>query len=204
MSAATATATRVRGRGETKVCPSLGPPVEVIDMGDDLKKKAKEDAERILRITGNLGTVIEPAGIAHRLGVKVLEGEFRNENVLGALRMFPGKDPEIVMDSRDGLIRRRMTCANELGHFVLRSASTNNYWRVDLREVEPGSEESREEEYAKEFAACLLMPEEVVKTLAELGMDDLEMAVWLVVSREAIQLRLADLDLGAFDLRAAA
>jgi hypothetical protein len=47
------------------------------------------------------------------------------------------------------------------------------------------------------------MPEEVVKTLAELDMDDLEMAVWLVVSREAIQNRLRDLGLRTLDLKAA-
>jgi Zn-dependent peptidase ImmA (M78 family) len=171
-------------------------------MGDDVKKEAKRDAERLLRITGNLGTAVEPAGIANRLGVRVLEGKFKGE-AFGLLRMVPGKDPEIVMDRRDGLIRRRLTCAYELGHFVQRSAHTNDYYRVDRRDAESALNETTEEAYAKEFAACLLMPEEVVKTLAELGMDDLEMAVWLVVSREAIQIRLHDLGLGKVDLRVA-
>lgn len=145
---------------------------------------------------------MEPAGIANRLGVQILEGKFKIE-AFGLLRMMPGKDPEIVLDRRDGLIRRRMTCAYELGHFVRRSAHTDDYYRVDLREGDSKTSETPDEAYAKEFAACLLMPEEVVKTLAELGMDDLEMAVWLVVSREAIQVRLYDLGLGAVDLRAA-
>jgi Zn-dependent peptidase ImmA (M78 family) len=72
-----------------------------------------------------------------------------------------------------------------------------------MREPETASEEMPEEIYAEEFAACLLMPEEVVRTLAELGMDDLEMAVWLVVSLEEIQNRLRDLNLGSVALRAA-
>jgi Zn-dependent peptidase ImmA (M78 family) len=192
------TASRPAERGETKVCPGTGPAVEVIDMGDDPKSEAKRDAERLLRITGNLGVAVEPAGIANRLGVQVLQGRFKVE-AFGLLRMTPGRDPEIVLERRDGLIRRRMTCAYELGHFVRRSAHTNDYYRVDLRE----SDADPSEAYAEEFAACLLMPEEVVKTLVELGMDDLEMAVWLVVSREAIQVRLHDVGLVTADLRAA-
>jgi Zn-dependent peptidase ImmA (M78 family) len=171
-------------------------------MEDDPKSEAKRDAERLLRITGNLGVAVEPAGIANRLGVQVLQGRFKVE-AFGLLRMMPGKDPEIVLERRDGLIRRRMTCAYELGHFVRRSAHTNDYYRLDLRESGSEPSDMTDEAYAKEFAACLLMPEEVVRTLAELGMDDLEMAVWLVVSREAIQIRLHDLGLGTVDLRAA-
>jgi len=52
-----------------------------------------------------------------------------------------------------------------------------------------------DEIYANEFAACLLMPEEEVKGLRELGMDDLEMALHLKVSRQAIQFRLKNLGL---------
>ncbi|MCW2978678.1 MAG: toxin [Solirubrobacterales bacterium] len=201
MSAAATTA-RATQRDETKVCPGAGPAVEVVEMGDDPKSEAKRDAERLLRITGNLGVAVEPQGIANRLGVQVFEGNFK-EAAYGGLLMRPGRDPEIAMDRRDGLIRRRMTCAYELGHYVLRSAYTNSYRRVDLRDRVPATEETRDEVYAKEFAACLLMPEEVVKTLAELDMDDLEMAVWLVVSREAIQNRLRDLGLRTLDLKAA-
>jgi Zn-dependent peptidase ImmA (M78 family) len=196
------TASRPAERGETKVCRGTGPVVKVVDMGDDPKNEAKRDAERLLRITGNLGVAVEPAGIANRLGVQVLQGRFKVE-AFGLLRMMPGKDPEIVLERRDGLIRRRMTCAYELGHFVRRSAHTNDYYRLDLRESDSEPSDTTDETYAKEFAACLLMPEEVVKTLAELGMDDLEMAVWLVVSREAIQIRLHDLGLGKVDLRVA-
>jgi Zn-dependent peptidase ImmA (M78 family) len=174
----------------------------VVEMGDDVKKEAKRDAERLLRITGSQGVAVEPQGIANRLGVQVLEGRFTVQ-AFGGLLMKPGRDPQIVMDCRDGLIRRRMTCAYELGHFLVQSAQTNSYRRVDMREPESASEEMPEEIYAEEFAACLLMPEEVVRTLAELGMDDLEMAVWLVVSLEAIQNRLRDLNLGSVALRAA-
>jgi len=171
-------------------------------MKGDVGKEARRDAERLLRITGNVGVAVEPVGIARRLGVQVFKAALKKES-LGGLLMMPGKDPEIVLNQDDGLIRRRMTCAYELGHYVLWSARTNEYARVDLREPKPASEETWEESYAKGFAACLLMPEVLVKTLYELGMDDLEMAVWLVVSREAIQVRLDDLGLSVIDLWAA-
>lgn len=196
------TATRAPEKGETNVCRDLGPAVEVVEMGGDVGKEAKRDAERLLRITGNVGVAVEPVGIARRLGVQVFKGNLKKES-LGGLLMMPGEDPEIVLNQDDGLIRRRMTCAYELGHYVLWSARTNEYARVDLREPKPASEEAPEESYAKEFAACLLMPEVLVKTLHELGMDDLEMAIWLVVSREALQSRLGTLGMSTIDLRAA-
>lgn len=166
----------------------------MIEVGDDLRRRAERDARRLLEITGNVGVAVEPAGIANRLGVQVFEANL-NPETLGGLLMTPGEDPEIVLNHRDGLIRRRLTCAYELGHFVLRSADTTEYSRVDLRKHDAAPEPTRDQAYARRFAACLLMPDDVVRTLVELGMDDLEMAVWLVVSREAMQSRLDDLDL---------
>jgi len=52
-----------------------------------------------------------------------------------------------------------------------------------------------EEVYANEFAASLLMPEDKVRSCVETGMGDLEMAIRFKVSREAMQNRLANLDL---------
>ena len=57
--------------------------------------------------------------------------------------------------------------------------------------------------YADEFAACLLMPKEAVRILADLRMDDLEMALRFVVPREAMQARLTVLGMGSFHLEAA-
>jgi Zn-dependent peptidase ImmA (M78 family) len=117
--------------------------------------------------------------------------------------MKPGDDPKIVLNTRDGFLRRRLTCALELGHYVRASAETNSYVRADLRDEPSSSVEEPESVYAGEFAACLLMPEKDVRIFAELGMDDLEMALQFLVPREAIQLRMRALGLPAPDLEMA-
>ncbi len=166
----------------------------------DIPAEAERDATRALRATFNFGYRIEPAGIADRLGVGVFESDL-DERTLGALFIEPGKDPWMTVNRKDSFIRRRLTCALELGHYVRQSAKTSEYSRVDLRSVTP--DETPDEVYAKEFGACLLMPKTVVEMYAELGLDDLEMAIRFIVSREAIQGRLSRLGLEANRLGAA-
>jgi Zn-dependent peptidase ImmA (M78 family) len=197
----TSTASRAAGRGEAKVCPGLGPAVEVDDVGGDVRKEAERDAGRLLRLGLNGGVAVEPVGIANRLGVQVLEAELEEEK-LGGLLMKPGEDPKILLNRRHGFIRRRLTCANELGQYVRRSAGTNRYVRVDRRTDPLIPLKDPQDVYAEEFGACLLMPKWIVQALTEIGFDDLEIALRLFVSREAIQLRLKSLGIDAVDLRA--
>jgi IrrE N-terminal-like domain len=194
----TAAASRPAERGEAKVCPTIGPAVEVIDVGADVRKEAEREAERLLRITGNIGAPVEPAGIADRLGVQVWEGELKDE-VFGGLLIEPGGDPEITLNQRHGLIRRRLTCAHEIGRYLRQSAGVKRYVHVDRRGGSSASGSDPDDIYAIEFGACLLMPTLMVHTLAEIGLDDLEMAMWFVVSRDALQLRLASLNLRTID-----
>jgi Zn-dependent peptidase ImmA (M78 family) len=187
MSAA-ATTTRAPRRDETKVCPGTGPAVEVIDVGVvDIRAEAERDAQRLLKFKATTGFAVEPASIANRLGVEVLEAEL-DEEKLGGLLMEPGEDPKILLNGRHGFIRRRLTCAHEFGHYVRQSARTSQYARVDRRTDSSIPITDPEDAYAEEFGACLLMPKWVVQALAEIGLDDLEMAIRLYVSREAIQL----------------
>jgi Zn-dependent peptidase ImmA (M78 family) len=184
------TASRAAGRGETKVCPGLRPAVEVADVEvADVRKEAERDAERLARFNATTGFAVEPVGIANRLGVEVLEAEL-DEEKLGGLLMEPGEDPKILINRRHGFIRRRHTCAREFGHYVRQSARTSQYARVDRRTDSSFPTTDPEDAYAEEFGACLLMPRWVVQALSEIGLDDLEMAIRLYVSREAIQLRL--------------
>jgi hypothetical protein len=83
------------------------------------------------------------------------------------------------------------------------SATTNEYKRADLTR---GAEEIGGESndlYAHEFAGSLLMPEEDVKIMADLWMDDLEMALRFRVPREAMQIRLSSLGMHSSGLEAA-
>jgi Zn-dependent peptidase ImmA (M78 family) len=177
-------------------------PVQVSGMRSKVKKQAEKDAERLLKTAVREGFGVEPVGIAERLGVQVRETEL-DQDTLGALFMKPNADSRIVLNRRHSLLRRRLTCALELGHYVQMSAKTNEYKRVDLHD---GCEQlggEADEMYAHGFAACLLMPKEDIKILADLKMDDMEMALRFFVPREAMQIRLTGLGMATFDLEAA-
>lgn len=200
----TAAAGTVARGNETRVCPSPEAALEVVGVKAKakIKKEAAEDAARVLRATFRLVVPIEPVAIAQELGVRVLEADI-DQDKLGGLLMRPGEEPKIYMNRDDGLIRRRLTCALELGHYVRHSVRTNLFGRVDRRSDRSNSAEDPKLVYAEEFAACLLVPDLEVRVMAELGIDDLEMALRCQVPREVVQLRLNDLGLRTVDLRAA-
>ena len=66
---------------------------------------------------------------------------------------------------------------------------------VDLRSGLSTTGSDPEEVYANEFAACLLMPPDSIRTYRETGLSDLEMAMSFKVSREAMRHRLKNLGL---------
>jgi Zn-dependent peptidase ImmA (M78 family) len=161
-------------------------------MRSKVRKEAEKDAVRLLKATFRESFAVEPVGIANRLGIQVTEAKL-DQDILGALYLKPGVDPRVVLNRRHSFLRRRFTCALELGHYVRMSEVTTEYKRVDL---DSGSEEvggEADDEYARAFAGSLLMPKEEVKMLADLWMDDLEMALRLRVPREAMQTRLRSL-----------
>lgn len=167
-------------------------------MRSQAKIEAEKDAAKLLEATWGGMIPVDPVAIARTAGLRVLDAEL-DENTLGALVKQPGEDPTILLNQKDSENRRRFTCAHELGHFVRRSEEADEYTRVDLRNSLSATGEDPEEVYANEFAACLLMPESEVRTLASLGMTDLEMAIRFKVSREAMQFRLKNLSLMASD-----
>jgi Zn-dependent peptidase ImmA (M78 family) len=189
-------------RSRAKVQIPWSAPVEEDGMRSNIKKEAEKDALRLVKATFRDSFAVEPAGIANRLGIQVLETKF-DEETLGALFMKPGADPEIVLNRRHSFLRQRLTCALELGHYLRMSASTSEYERVDLydRSEEAGGES--DDVYAGAFAGALLMPKADVKILADLWMDDLEMALRFRVPREAMQIRLTGLGMWAPGLEAA-
>jgi Zn-dependent peptidase ImmA (M78 family) len=165
-------------------------------MRSKVRREAQRDAKRLLKVDFRSEFAVEPVGIARRLGVEVCETKL-DEEILGALFMGPGGALEIVLNRRHSLLRRRLTCALELGHYVHMSATTNEYKRADLYGDFEEIGGQADDVYAREFAACLLMPEDDVKILGDLGMDDLEMSLRFYVPRDAMQERLNDLGLRA-------
>jgi len=158
-----------------------------------VRKQAEKDAVQLVKLDfDRTGFAVEPVGIADRLGVRVREAEFE-EGILGGLFIKPNADPKIVLNRRHSFFRRRVTCALELGHYVHMSAKTNEYKRADLVEGFEQFDGESDGFYANELARSLLMPKEDVKIMADLWMDDLEMAFRFRVPREAMQIRLRSL-----------
>jgi Zn-dependent peptidase ImmA (M78 family) len=185
---------------QTKVQIPWSSPVQVKGMRSKVKKQAEKDAARLWEADPGDTFAVDPFGIARRLGIEVREPELDPE-IRGALFLRPETDPKICVNRRQGFLRRRLTCAHELGHYLHMSAQTNEYKRVDLCDSSQERGGHSDDRYAAEFAACLLMPTRMVEVLAELGMDDLEMALRLFVPRESIQVRMRGLGLPAPDLQ---
>jgi Zn-dependent peptidase ImmA (M78 family) len=164
-----------------------------------IKKEAAEDAARVLKATFRLRVPVEPIGIAEEMGVRVVELELE-EDQLGMLLIKPGVEPKIYLNQRDGILRQRLACALELGHYVRHSAKTNKYGRVDRVTDRSTFKEDPDLVYAEEFATCLLLPEREFRVLAELGVDDLEIALRFQVPREVVQRKLMEMGFRTADL----
>lgn len=120
---------------------------------------------------------------------------------------------EITINANQALHRRRFTCAHELGHvFDHRETKTQTPagFLDDLNTLIPDENEaavtkfrdersrsgtSTEEIYANQFAAAVLMPEHLVRTLHSIGQSVNQMARFFAVSQTAMRYRLANLDL---------
>lgn len=108
-------------------------------------------------------------------------------------------------DEESPIARRRFTAAHELGHAVLHRERMGRF-RVDAKVNEEADDPDELEREANRFAVELLMPAEViVARAAELkevhhccprGVLAYRLAAELLVSREAMRYRLADLEVG--------
>ncbi len=164
-------------------------------MTSRVKDDAAKDAAGLLAATWPPSVPVDPVSIAKRVGLKVLLTTEIDHDTMGALVKRPHEDPTILLNENDNENRRRFTCAHELGHFVRRSDEPDEYVTIDLRSNLSTTGSDPEEVYANEFAACLLMPPDSIRTYHETGLSDLEMAIRFKVSREAMQHRLKHLGL---------
>jgi hypothetical protein len=108
-------------------------------------------------------------------------------------------------DRASPLPRRRFTAAHELGHAILHQGQMGRF-RVDVKINDAAEDADELEREANRFAAELLMPAEVIRSRAEAmrrefgccprGVLAYQVAAELLVSREAMRYRLADLEVG--------
>lgn len=139
---------------------------------------------------------VDPVTIARNVGVEVLETQLPSD-VSGALIKEAGTDPQIILEATDHSNRKRFSCAHELGHYASRVESDDEdrqYNYVDFRNGNSSTGQNQEEVFANKFAACLLMPENDVKSRANKS-THAELAAYFGVSNEAMKYRLRTLNL---------
>ena len=103
--------------------------------------------------------------------------------------------PLRFLDARDGVLRKRFTCAHELGHLIKRGDVEDYEEHVDYREEAASKGTDVEEQFANSFAAAFLMPEHLVEQRVAVGEGEAEMADYFRVSDVALVNRLKGLGL---------
>ena len=104
--------------------------------------------------------------LAKKINYIVYQASFKDENISGGITFnADGKGGKIYVNHNDSPFRQRFTIAHEIGHAVLHS---ENYKKNGILEqidmFRTGKEAGNELELeANEFAATLLMPENLVR-----------------------------------------
>lgn len=149
------------------------------------------------KLWGNQGFPVDPVSIAQKMGLRVLDTELP-PSVSGALIKEAGSDPTIALHHADHSNRKRFTCAHELGHYVSRIRSNKGgetYEYIDLRGPDASSGLDPEEVFANNFAANLLMPEDIVRERHKSDKSTFSLALFFGVSNESMNIRLQKLRL---------
>ncbi len=151
---------------------------------------------------------IKVEDIARSIGIKVIPYPLE-QNMSGLLVLENGA-AVIGYNQNEARVRRRFTVAHEIGHYALHRDKSDRQVFVDknfkamFRRVELVDEPAaaRLETEANVFAACLLMPEKLVreeagKTELDLGGEDSikDLAKIFDVSSTAMHYRLLNLNL---------
>lgn len=140
---------------------------------------------------------VDVEGIAREIGVDVVR-DFLGPDISGKIQRNKAGSYVIVVNASDAPVRQRFTIAHELGHFLYHRdligdgvADSPAYRAPDERLYEATSLERRHETQANQFAANILMPKELIRTIEtrdpNMTLDDL--AKKLDVSVPALRIR---------------
>lgn len=122
---------------------------------------------------------------------------YLDPDISGQIERVAEDKYRITVNAEDAKTRQRFTIAHELGHYLYhrpvigdgvdddrayRSTQAGKYHNLNIG--------PREEAEANRFAAALLMPDTVIKSLREEKLSPAQMAEKLGVSRQALEIRL--------------
>jgi len=137
---------------------------------------------------------VDVVAIASDLGINVWETTSFPDSISGKIFRDPlnggSSGFSIVVNATHSLSRKRFTIAHEIGHFVLHRKRLDSGELIDDAMYRSGVT-AREETDANRFAADLLMPFSLIRSLMAAGINSPEqLAAKLQVSLPAIRIRL--------------
>lgn len=152
-------------------------------------------AEKIAEITDYLpkddnGNVIVPVDlgiILKKYALTAYDTTFKKSNVAGA---FIRDKKEIYLDETDPHARKMFTLAHELGHYFLHDNAEDIMFREQTADTKKRQQMEKE---ADEFAAELLMPENVIRSYWTIAESVQQLATIFGVSYSAMLNRLRSL-----------
>lgn len=162
------------------------------------KKRADDEAMTVLRrFSLELSLPVDPLYIAEKVGVDVFEADFKYPDVSGLIKK-DGQVTVIYIKHSDPALRKRFTVAHELGHLFLHLNDKQQGNFVDSEVlfrhgIVSDSAESKKEIEANQFAASLLMPEDLVEQEWERCYSITRMSSTFQVSLQAMEIRLRTL-----------
>lgn len=164
-------------------------------------KKIDERAEKLLREIDQFKAPVDIQAVAEACEARVVYEEL-DDDVSGFLLREQGSIT-IAINKQHPPNRQRFTFAHEIGHLVLHADQGDRLWLDKAYYYRDGSSSKGDqaaEVQANQFAAGLLMPEELVR--AEVGdaaqiseVDVVKLAMKFEVSERAMTFRLISLGL---------
>ncbi len=165
-------------------------------------RKIDENAERILRNCGQFKAPVDVSAVAAACNARVVYEEL-DDDVSGFLLRDKGSI-SIAINKQHPANRQRFTLAHEIGHLVLHADQGDRLWLDKAYYFRDGSSSKGDqaaEVQANQFAAGLLMPEELVRAEVAQSSHDIgevnvmKLAMKFEVSERAMTFRLISLGL---------
>lgn len=135
--------------------------------------------------------------IAYDLNISIIYHDFSND--ISGVFIRDKNNNYIGINEHDTPARQRFTIAHEIGHHMLHSTDTLHYDNIPL-DVPPvvlyrsNNNSNYNEVEANAFAAELLMPDDVIEKVIQLGVEVIdELANIFKVSPDAMRYRLINL-----------
>ncbi len=164
------------------------------------RMQIQDQARQILKDHDLYRIPVDPVSLANRLGVKVNNAKFSEDNLSGVVAKR-GNNVMILVRQSDQPYRKRFTIAHEIGHYLLHLQEDGeiadheaDLFRMTEGDIQPTDVRQREVE-ANRFAAALLMDEDLVRDEWEKLRSVRDMARLFNVSESAMGYRIGALGL---------